>query len=197
MRSSAAGKTYEQDGALWLRTTEYGDDKDRVMRKSDGSYTYFVPDIAYHVTKWKRGFKRAITELGADHGGSLVARARRSAGARHRAFPKGYPDYVLHQMVLVMRGGEEVKLSKRAGTGITLRELIDEVGRDAVRFFFLLRKSDSQLTFDLDLARAQSEENPVYYVQYAHARVCSVLEKAGMRSRQMRRRRCATPTLRH
>ncbi len=175
----AAGRTYEQDGALWLRTTEYGDDKDRVMRKSDGSYTYFVPDIAYHVTKWKRGFKRAITELGADHGGSL-ARVRAGLQALDMGIPKGYPDYVLHQMVLVMRGGEEVKISKRAGTGITLRELIDEVGRDAVRFFFLLRKSDSQLTFDLDLARAQSEENPVYYVQYAHARVCSVLEKAGI-----------------
>jgi arginyl-tRNA synthetase len=175
----AAGRTYEKDGALWLRTTEYGDDKDRVMRKSDGSYTYFVPDIAYHVTKWKRGFRRAVTELGADHGGSL-SRVRAGLQALGIGIPQGYPDYVLHQMVLVMRGGEEVKLSKRAGTGITLRELIDEVGRDAVRFFFLLRKSDSQLTFDLDLARAQSEENPVYYVQYAHARVCSVLEKAGM-----------------
>jgi arginyl-tRNA synthetase len=175
----AAGRTYEKDGALWLRTTEYGDDKDRVMRKSDGSYTYFVPDIAYHVTKWKRGFRRAITELGADHGGSL-SRVRAGLQALGIGIPQGYPEYVLHQMVLVMRAGEEVKLSKRAGTGITLRELIDEVGRDAVRFFFLLRKSDSQLTFDLDLARAQSEENPVYYVQYAHARVCSVLEKAGI-----------------
>ena len=175
----AAGRTYEKDGALWLRTTEYGDDKDRVMRKSDGSYTYFVPDIAYHVTKWKRGFRRAVTELGADHGGSL-SRVRAGLQALGIGIPRGYPDYVLHQMVLVMRGGEEVKLSKRAGSGVTLRELIDEVGRDAVRFFFLLRKSDSQLTFDLDLARTQSEENPVYYVQYAHARVCSVLEKAGM-----------------
>jgi arginyl-tRNA synthetase len=175
----AAGRTYEQDGALWLRTTEYGDDKDRVMRKSDGSYTYFVPDVAYHVMKWKRGFTRAITELGADHGGSL-SRVRAGLQALGIGIPQGYPDYVLHQMVLVMRGGEEVKLSKRAGTSVTLRELIDEVGRDAVRFFFLLRKSDSQLTFDLDLARSQSEENPVYYVQYAHARVCSVLEKAGI-----------------
>jgi arginyl-tRNA synthetase len=175
----AAGRTYEKDGALWLRTTEYGDDKDRVMRKSDGSYTYFVPDIAYHATKWKRGFKRAITELGADHGGSL-SRVRAGLQALGLGIPPGYPDYVLHQMVLVMRGGDEVKLSKRAGTGVTLRDLIDEAGRDAVRFFFLLRKSDSQLTFDLDLARAQTEENPVYYVQYAHARVCSVLEKAGI-----------------
>ncbi len=175
----AAGRAYEQDGALWLKTTDYGDDKDRVMRKSDGSYTYFVPDIAYHVTKWERGFGRAITELGADHGGSL-SRVRAGLQALDMGIPAGYPDYVLHQMVLVMRGGEEVKLSKRAGTSLTLRELIDEVGRDAVRFFFLLRKSDSQLTFDIDLARAQSEENPVYYVQYAHARVCSVLEKAGI-----------------
>jgi arginyl-tRNA synthetase len=175
-----AGRTYERDGALWLRTTEFGDDKDRVMRKSDGSYTYFVPDIAYHVTKWKRGFHRAVTELGGDHAGSL-ARVRAGLQALNLGIPAGYPDYVLHQMVLVMRHGEEVKLSKRAGTGVTLRELIDEVGRDAVRFFFLLRKSDSQLTFDVDLARKQTEENPVYYVQYAHARVCSVLEKAGIR----------------
>ena len=175
----AAGKTYEHEGALWLKTTEYGDDKDRVMRKSDGSYTYFVPDIAYHVTKWQRGYMRAITELGADHGGSLL-RVRAGLQALGVGIPSGYPDYVLHQMVLVMRGGEEVKLSKRAGSGVTLRELIDEVGRDAVRFFFLLRKSDSQLTFDIDLARSQSEENPVYYVQYAHARVCSVLDKAGI-----------------
>jgi arginyl-tRNA synthetase len=175
----AAGKTYEHEGALWLKTTDYGDDKDRVMKKSDGSYTYFVPDIAYHVTKWQRGYSRAITELGADHGGSL-SRVRAGLQALGLGIPSGYPDYVLHQMVLVMRGGEEIKLSKRAGSGVTLRELIDEVGRDAVRFFFLLRKSDSQLTFDIDLARSQSEENPVYYVQYAHARVCSVLDKAGI-----------------
>jgi arginyl-tRNA synthetase len=160
----AAGKTYEHEGALWLKTTEYGDDKDRVMRKSDGSYTYFVPDIAYHVTKWQRGYTRAITELGADHGGSL-SRVRAGLQALGIGIPRGYP---------------ELKLSKRAGSGVTLRELIDEVGRDAVRFFFLLRKSDSQLTFDIDLARSQSEENPVYYVQYAHARVCSVLDKAGV-----------------
>ncbi len=175
----AAGRAYERDGALWLSTTEFGDDKDRVMRKSDGSYTYFVPDIAYHVTKWVRGYRRAVTELGADHGGSLV-RVKAGLQALGIGIPPDYPDYVLHQMVLVMRGGEEVKLSKRAGTSLTLRELIDEVGRDAVRFFFLLRKSDSQLTFDIDLARSQSEENPVYYVQYAYARVCSVLDKAGL-----------------
>jgi arginyl-tRNA synthetase len=178
----ASGHAYEGEGALWLRTTEYGDDKDRVMRKSDGSFTYFVPDIAYHVTKWKRGYRRAITELGADHAGSL-SRVRAGLQALEIGIPQGYPDYVLHQMVLVMRHGEEVKLSKRAGIGVTLRELIDEVGRDAVRFFFLLRKSDSQLTFDLDLALAQTEENPVYYVQYAHARVCSVMERAGIAPR--------------
>jgi arginyl-tRNA synthetase len=176
---AGSGRAYERDGALWLRTTDYGDDKDRVMRKSDGSFTYFVPDIAYHVTKWKRGYHRAITELGADHAGSLL-RVRAGLRALEIGIPEGYPDYVLHQMVLVMRHGEEVKLSKRAGTGVTLRELIDEVGRDAVRFFFLLRKSDSQLTFDLDLALAQTEDNPVYYVQYAHARVCSVMERAGI-----------------
>jgi arginyl-tRNA synthetase len=175
----ATGRAYEGDGALWLRTTDFGDDKDRVMRKSDGSYTYFVPDIAYHVTKWQRGYSRAVTELGADHGGSLL-RVKAGLQALGIGIPPDYPDYVLHQMVLVTRGGEEVKLSKRAGTSLTLRELIDEVGRDAVRFFFLLRKSDSQLTFDIDLARSQSEENPVYYVQYAYARVCSVLDKAGL-----------------
>ena len=168
------GHTYEQDGALWLRSTDYGDDKDRVMRKSDGTYTYFVPDIAYHVTKWERGFTRAITELGADHHGSL-ARVRAGLQAMEMGVPKGYPDYVLHQMITVMRGGEEVKISKRAGSYVTLRELIDEVGRDATRYFFVMRKSDSQLTFDIDLARSRSEDNPVYYVQYAHARICSVM----------------------
>jgi arginyl-tRNA synthetase len=172
------GKTYAQDGALWLKSTDYGDDKDRVMRKSDGSYTYFVPDVAYHVNKWQRGFTRAVVELGADHHGSL-ARVRAGLQAMEIGIPAGYPDYVLHQMVTVMRGGEEVKLSKRAGSYLTLRELIDEAGRDATRYFFVMRKSDSQLTFDIDLARSKSEENPVYYVQYAHARICSVLAQWG------------------
>ncbi|MEP7156288.1 MAG: arginine--tRNA ligase [Betaproteobacteria bacterium] len=172
------GHTYEQDGALWLKTTDYGDDKDRVMRKSDGTFTYFVPDIAYHVTKWERGFTRAITELGADHHGSL-ARVRAGIQAMEMNVPKGYPDYVLHQMITVMRGGEEVKISKRAGSYVTLRDLIDEVGRDATRYFFVMRKSDSQLTFDIDLAKSRSEDNPVYYVQYAHARICSVLAQWG------------------
>jgi arginyl-tRNA synthetase len=174
----AAGKTYDQDGALWLKTTDYGDDKDRVMRKSDGTYTYFVPDVAYHVTKWDRGFKHAINVQGADHH-STTTRVRAGLQALGIGIPPGYPDYVLHQMVTVMRGKEEVKISKRAGSYVTVRDLIDEVGRDAVRYFFLMRKADSQLIFDIDLARSQSEDNPVYYVQYAHARICSVFGKWG------------------
>ena len=172
-----AGHTYEEGGALWLRTTDFGDDKDRVMRKSDGTYTYFLPDVAYHLGKWQRGWERAITELGADHHGSL-ARVKAGLQALDVGIPKGYPDYVLHQMVTVMRGGEEVKLSKRAGSYLTLRDLIEEVGKDAVRWFLVARKPDSQLTFDIDLARSQSTDNPVYYVQYAHARVCSLLRQA-------------------
>ena len=178
-RLAAQGETYEEDGALWLRTTRYGDDKDRVMRRADGSFTYFVPDVAYHVTKWRRGFERVVNEQGADHHSTIV-RVRAGLQALQIGIPAGYPEYVLHQMVTVMKGGEEMKISKRAGDYLTVRDLIDEVGRDAVRFFFLLRKADSQLTFDVDLARSQSEENPVYYVQYAHARVCSVLDKAGI-----------------
>ncbi len=172
----AAGKTYDQDGALWLKTTDFGDDKDRVMRKSDGTYTYFVPDVAYHVTKWERGFRNAINVQGADHH-STTTRVRAGLQALGIGIPQDFPDYVLHQMVTVMRGGEEVKISKRAGSYVTVRDLIDEVGRDAVRYFFLMRKADSQLIFDIDLARSQSEDNPVYYVQYAHARICSVLGK--------------------
>ena len=172
----AAGKTYNQDGALWLKTTDYGDDKDRVMRKSDSTYTYFVPDVAYHVTKWERGFRHAINVQGADHH-STTTRVRAGLQALGIGIPPGYPDYVLHQMVTVMRGKDEVKISKRAGSYVTVRDLIDEVGRDAVRYFFLMRKADSQLIFDIDLARSQSEDNPVYYVQYAHARICSVLGK--------------------
>ena len=169
----AAGHVYEKDGAVWLRTTDFGDDKDRVMRKSDGSFTYFVPDVAYHVTKWKRGFTRAINVQGADHH-STVTRVRVGLQALDMGIPQGYPEYVLHQMVTVMRGGEEVKISKRAGSYVTVRDLIDEVGRDAVRYFFLMRKGDSQLVFDVDLARAQSEENPVYYIQMAHARMSGI-----------------------
>ena len=172
----ASGKTYEKDGALWLRTTEYGDDKDRVMRKSDGSYTYFVPDVAYHVTKWRRGFGKAINIQGTDHHGT-IARVRAALQALAVGIPSGYPDYVLHSLVRVVRGGEEVKISKRAGAYVTVRDLIDWVGRDAVRFFLVSRRADSQFVFDVDLALAQTEENPVYYVQYAHARVCSVFKQ--------------------
>ncbi len=177
----AAGKTFERDGALWLRTTEYGDDKDRVMRKSDGTYTYFVPDVAYHLTKWERGYSRAINIQGSDHHGTVV-RVRvglQAVSSRwERKIPPDYPDYVLHKMVTVMKGGEEMKISKRAGSYVTLRELIDEVGRDATRFFLVSRKADTEFVFDVDLATSQSEENPVYYVQYAHARICSLLEQA-------------------
>ena len=172
----SASMTYESEGALWLKTTAYGDDKDRVMRKSDGSYTYFVPDVAYHITKWKRGFTRAINIQGSDHH-STITRVRAGLQACGQGIPKGYPDYLLHKMVTVMRGGEEVKISKRAGAYVTLRDLIDEVGRDATRFFLVSRKADSEFVFDVDLAKSKSEENPVYYVQYAHARVCSVLDQ--------------------
>lgn len=172
----ASGKTYEQDGALWLRTTEYGDDKDRVMRKSDGGFTYFVPDVAYHVVKWQRGFERAINIQGSDHH-STITRVRAGLQALNLGIPTGYPDYVLHKMVKVMRGGEEVKISKRAGSYVTVRDLIEWVGRDAVRFFLASRRADTEFVFDIDLALAQGEENPVYYVQYAHARVCSVFRQ--------------------
>ena len=171
------GHTYEHEGALWLRTTDFGDDKDRVMRKSDGGYTYFVPDIAYHLAKWERGFTRVINEQGSDHH-STITRVRAGLQALNRGIPQGWPEYVLHQMVTVMRGGEEVKISKRAGSYVTLRDLIEEVGRDATRFFFIMRKPDSQLVFDIDLAKEQSPDNPVYYVQYAHARICSIFENA-------------------
>jgi len=168
-----AGATYESEGALWLRTTPYGDDKDRVMRKRDGTYTYFVPDVAYHVTKWQRGYTRAINVQGADHHGTTT-RVRAGLQAMDAGIPEGYPDYVLHQMVTVVKDGEEVKISKRAGSYVTVRDLITWVGRDAVRYFFLMRKADSPLVFDVDLARKQSEENPVYYVQMAHARMCGI-----------------------
>lgn len=193
-----AGKTYELDGALWLRTTEYGDDKDRVMKKSDGSYTYFVPDVAYHITKWQRGFTKAINVQGSDHHGT-IARVRAGLQAADVGIPPAYPDYVLHKMVTVMRNGEEVKLSKRAGSYVTLRDLIEwstgpgeegqardlTRGRDAVRFFLISRKADTEFIFDVDLALAQSDENPVYYVQYAYARICSVLAQWGGQERDL------------
>jgi arginyl-tRNA synthetase len=168
-----SGKAYESEGALWLRTTDFGDDKDRVVRKSDGTYTYFVPDVAYHVNKWRRGFKRAINIQGSDHHGT-TARVRAGLQTIDASIPKDYPQYVLHKMVKVMRGGEEVKISKRAGSYVTVRDLIDWVGCDAVRYFLVSRKADSEFVFDIDLALSKSEENPVYYVQYAHARICSV-----------------------
>jgi arginyl-tRNA synthetase len=173
-----AGKTYEHDGALWLKSTEYGDDKDRVMRKGDGSYTYFVPDVAYHITKWERGFTKVVNIQGTDHHGT-IARVRAGLQAAGVGIPEGYPDYVLHTMVRVMRGGEEVKISKRAGSYVTLRDLIEWTSKDAVRFFLLSRKPDTEYVFDIDLALAQNNDNPVYYVQYAHARICSVLAMWG------------------
>jgi arginyl-tRNA synthetase len=187
-----SGMTYEADGALWLRTTEFADlaghggppqdDKDRVMRKSDGTYTYFVPDVAYHVGKFQRGFAKVINVQGGDHYGT-VARVRAGVQAAAKslgvAVPRGYPDYLLHKMLRVVKGGEEVKMSKRAGTYVTLRDLIDWVGRDATRYFLVARKADAEFSFDIDLALSQSEDNPVYYVQYAHARICSVLQQAG------------------
>lgn len=175
-----SGHTYEKDGALWLKTTDFGDDKDRVMRKSEGGYTYFVPDVAYHLNKWQRGFKRVVNEQGADHHSTITrVRAGLQAVSEHQSLqiPAQWPEYVLHQMVMVMRGGEEVKISKRAGSYVTLRDLIDEVGRDATRYFLVARAATSQLTFDIDLAISQSNDNPVYYIQYAHARVCSVMRK--------------------
>jgi arginyl-tRNA synthetase len=190
---TAAGKTYEQDGALWLKSTDYGDDKDRVMRKSDGTFTYFVPDVAYHIAKWQRGYEKVINVQGSDHHGT-IARVRAGLQAVGMDIPPAYPDYVLHKMVTVMRNGEEVKISKRAGSYVTLRDLIEwsagdvvdaagkrdlTRGRDAVRFFLISRKADTEFIFDVDLALAQSDENPVYYVQYAHARICSVLSQWG------------------
>jgi len=177
-RLREAGKTYEQDGALWLQSTDYGDDKDRVMRKGDGTYTYFVPDVAYHIAKWERGFTKAINIQGTDHHGT-IARVRAGLQAAGVGIPQGYPDYVLHTMVRVMRGGQEVKISKRAGSYVTLRDLIEWTSKDAVRFFLLSRKPDTEYVFDVDLALAQNNDNPVYYVQYAHARICSVLAAWG------------------
>ncbi len=173
-RLAAAGKTYEKDGALWLKSTDYGDDKDRVMRKSDGSYTYFVPDVAYHIDKWQRGFDKVINFQGSDHHGT-IARVRAGLQAAGVGIPQGWPDYVLNKMVMVMKGGQEVKISKRAGSYVTLRDLIEMTSRDAVRFFLISRKADTEFVFDVDLALKANDENPVFYVQYAHARICSVL----------------------
>jgi arginyl-tRNA synthetase len=182
-RLQAAGKTYEHEGALWLRSTDYGDDKDRVMRKGDGSYTYFVPDVAYHVNKWERGFQKVINVQGTDHHGT-IARVRAGLQAAGVGIPQGWPDYVLHKMVTVMKGGEEVKISKRVGGYVTLRDLIDWTSRDAVRFFLISRKADTEFTFDVDLALKANNDNPVFYVQYAHARICSVLAEHANRGGQ-------------
>ena len=170
----ASGKTFEDGGALWLRTTDYGDDKDRVMRKSDGTFTYFLPDVAYHINKFQRGYTTCINVQGTDHHGT-IARVRGGLQAADVGIPQGFPDYVLHKMVTVMKGGVEVKISKRAGSYVTLRDLIDWTSRDAVRFFLISRKADTEFTFDVDLALKANDENPVFYVQYAHARICSVI----------------------
>jgi arginyl-tRNA synthetase len=178
------GHTYHKDGALWLKTTDFGDDKDRVMQKSaekGGDYTYFVPDVAYHLDKWRRGFKRAINVQGADHH-STVTRVRAGLQALELGIPPGYPEYVLHQIVTVWKGGEEVRISKRAGTYVTVRDLVDQVGADALRYFLLMRTADSQFKFDIDLATKQSEENPVYYVQYAHTRMAGIFRTAGVQA---------------
>ncbi len=178
----ASGHTYEQDGALFLRTTEFGDDKDRVMRRSaarGGDYTYFLPDVAYHVDKWGRGYRRAINVQGADHH-STVTRVRAGLQALGMGIPEGYPEYALHQMVTVMREGQEVKFSKRAGDIVTVRDLVEWVGRDAVRYFYLMLKPESQLKFDVDLARTQSDENPIYRIQMAHARMCGIFRQGGI-----------------
>jgi arginyl-tRNA synthetase len=177
-RLQASGKTYESEGALFLRTTDYGDDKDRVMRKSDGNYTYFLPDVAYHINKWERGYDKVINCQGTDHHGT-IARVRGGLQAANVGIPQGWPDYVLNKMVTVMKGGQEVKISKRAGSYVTLRDLIDWTSRDAVRFFLISRKADTEFTFDVDLALKANDENPVFYVQYAHARICSVLAQYG------------------
>lgn len=172
------GHTYKKDGALWLQTTTFGDDKDRVMQKSDGDYTYFVPDVAYHFDKWERGFDRVINEQGADHHSTII-RVKAGLQGLNKGIPKNWPEYILHQMITVLKKGVEVKISKRAGSYVTLRDLIDEVGCDATRYFLAARKPDSQLIFDIDLAKSQNNDNPVYYIQYAHARISSVLEQWG------------------
>ena len=178
-RLSEKGHTYEEGGALWLRTTDFGDDKDRVMRKAEGGYTYFVPDVAYHISKWSRGFHKVINIQGTDHHGT-IARVRAGLQAADVGIPQGYPDYILHKMVMVVKDGQEVKLSKRAGSYVTLRDLVDWTNKDAVRFLMISRKADTEFVFDIDVAVSQSDENPVYYVQYAHARICSILEKAAL-----------------
>jgi arginyl-tRNA synthetase len=172
------GHTYEKDGALWLKTTTFGDDKDRVMQKNNGDYTYFVPDVAYHFDKWERGFDRVINEQGADHH-STITRVRAGLQGLNKGIPKNWPEYILHQMITVLKKGVEVKISKRTGSYVTLKDLVDDAGCDATRFFLVARRPDSQLVFDIDLAKSQNNDNPVYYIQYAHARIHSVLKQWG------------------
>jgi len=172
------GHTYEKDGALWLKTTNFGDDKDRVMKKTDGTYTYFIPDVTYHLDKWERGFKKVVNEQGADHH-STISRVRAGLQGLNKNIPEDWPEYILHQMITVIKENKEVKISKRAGSYLTLRELIDEVGCDATRYFLAARRPDSQLVFDIDLAKSQNNDNPVFYIQYAHARISKVLEQWG------------------
>lgn len=183
-----SGRTYEAENALWLKTTSFEDlghgikdDKDRVMRKADGTYTYFVPDVAYHLAKFERGFTKAVNIQGTDHHGT-IARVRaglQAAGSvMGLAIPKEFPEYILHKMLSVIKDGEPVKMSKRSGNYVTLHDLVEWAGRDAARFFLVSRKSDAEFVFDVTLAQQKSDENPVYYLQYAHARICSVFAKA-------------------
>jgi len=169
------GQLYEKDGALWIRTSLYGDDKDRVVRKKDGQYTYFASDIAYHLEKWKRGFSKAVNIWGADHHGYVQ---RMKAALKANGLDDSWLSVLLIQLVKLWKGGQEIKMSKRAGHYVTLKELVGEVGVDAVRFVFLTKNHDSQLDFDVDMVKRQDSENPVYYVQYAHARICSIFRKA-------------------
>jgi arginyl-tRNA synthetase len=168
-------REYEKDGALWIKTVALGDDKDRVVRKNDGDYTYFASDIAYHLDKWKRGFSKAINIWGADHHGYVQ---RIKAALKANGLDEDWLSVLLIQLVKLWKGGEEIKMSKRAGHYVTLKELVEEVGVDAVRFVFLTKNHDSPLDFDIDLVKKHDSENPVYYVQYAHARICSIFRKA-------------------
>ncbi len=171
------GLTFEEDNALWFRSTQFGDEKDRVLRKSDGALTYFAPDIAYHKNKLERGFEKIIDIWGADHHGYVprMSAAMKALGAEDDCFHA-----LLIQLVSLVRSGVPVQMSTRSGEFVTLKEVVDEVGRDAARFFFMMRRCDSQLVFDLELAKKKGEENPVFYVQYAHARICSIIRKAAL-----------------
>jgi arginyl-tRNA synthetase len=176
-RLERSGSAYRDEEALWLRTSAFGDEKDRVLVKRDGSHTYFVSDIAYHIDKRSRQFDRSIDVWGADHHGHV---RRMHAALEAAGLDPAFLEVIIIQLVTVMRGGEEVKMSKRAGTFVTLRELLEETGPDVARYFFLMRRAEVPMTFDLDLALDTSEKNPVYKVQYAHARMCSIFDRAGL-----------------